>query len=206
MTTCAQCLSELSTMRVADMRAGTPSALHIESCPRCASIAEEIAYAERRLSTALAQTRPSFTPEELSQRALLGSERQRRKVVGRWVRGILAVAACGTFAWFMENVFIPSAERSEKIRTETISLRCLTQEQAMEIATPYLRSTGSISSPKGMRIVTIRGKTNEFKQAIARVKTIDDAQTCQLPNPAYIDPSVTMPELKTTSRDKPKKD
>jgi hypothetical protein len=206
MTTCAQCLNDLSTMRMSDVRPGTSAALHLESCPRCASIAEEIAYAERRLSIALTETGSSFTPEELSHRALHGSERDRRRVVARWVRGLLAVAGCGAFAFFMESVFIPMSERSEKIRTETISLRCLTPEQAMEIATPYLRSTGSISSPKGMRIVTIRGKTNEFQQAIARVKSIDDAQTCALPNPAYIDPSVTMPELKTTSSDKPKKD
>jgi hypothetical protein len=193
-------------MRMADVRPGTPAAQHIESCPRCASVAEEIAYAERRLSIALAETGSSYTPEELSHGALLGSERERRKVVGRWVRGLLAVCACVTFYWAMDNVIVPSAEQSEKFRMETISLRCLTAEQAMEIAIPYLRSTGSISSPKGMQIVTIGGKTNEFQQAIARIKKVDDAQTCQLPNPAYIDPSITMPELKATSSDKPGKD
>ena len=206
MTTCAECLTELSTMRVGDMRAGTPAALHLESCPRCASIAEEIAYAERRLSIALAETGSSYLPEELSHAALLGSERQRRKVVGRWVRGVLAVLGCVTFYWFMDNVIVPSARQSEKIRTETISLRCLTPEQATEIATPYLRSTGSISSPKGMRIVTIRGKDDEFKQAYTRIKRIDAEQNCQLPNPASADPSATTPQPATTSSDKPKKD
>lgn len=205
MTNCAQCLTDLSTMRMADVQPGSPAAVHIESCPRCAGIAEEIAYAERRLSTALAETRSSYTPGELSQGALLGSERERRKVVGRWVRGVLAVVGCVMFAFFMENVILPRAEESEKIRTETISLRCLTNEQAMEIATPYLRS-GTISAPKGMRVVTVRAKHDEFEQAISRIKSIDDAQTCALPNPAYIDPSITMPQLKSTSSDKPKKD
>jgi hypothetical protein len=206
MTTCAQCLSDLSTMRLSDMSPGTAAALHLESCPHCAGIAQEIAYAERRLSTALAETRSSFTPEELSEGALLGSERERRLFIGRFVRGLLAAAGCVTLFLFMENTFIPLAGQSEKIRTETISLRCLTSEQAMEIATPYLRSSASISAPKGVRVVTIRGKLAEFQAAISRVKSVDDAQTCQLPNPAYIDPSVTMPELKTTSSDKPKKD
>lgn len=206
MTSCAQCLSDLSTMRVSDIRQGTSAALHLETCPRCASIAEEIAYAERRLSTALAETHSSFTPEELSHGALVGSERERRKVVGRWVQGILAATGCVLFYFFMENVILPRAEQSEKVRTETITLRCLTPEQAMEIATPYLRSSGSISSPKGMRIVTITGKHDEFEAAISRVKSIDDVQQCSLPNPAYIDPSITMPQLKSTSRDKPKKD
>lgn len=206
MTTCAQCLSDLSTMRLSDMRPGTAAALHLESCPQCASIAQEIAYAERRLSTALAETRSSFTPEELSHGALVGSERDRRKEVGRWIQGILTAAACLTVFLFIRNVFIPLANESEKIRTETISLRCLTPEQAMEIATPYLRSTGSISAPKGMRIVTIRGRHDEFEAAISRVKSIDAEQACQLPNPAYPYPSATTPEPATTSTDKPKKD
>lgn len=204
MTTCADCLAELSTMRLGDMRPGNAASLHIESCPQCASIAQEIAYAERRLSLAMAETHSSFSPEELSDNALLGSERERRKVVARWVRGLLAAAGCVTFFFFMQNVFVPMANKSEDIRTETISLRCLTPEQAMEIATPYLRSKGSISTPKGMRIVTIRGKHDEFEAAVSRVKSIDDSQMCTLPNPAYPYPSPT-PDP-TTSNDIPKKD
>ncbi|HUQ48296.1 MAG TPA: hypothetical protein VM053_08650 [Gemmatimonadaceae bacterium] len=206
MTTCAQCLSDLSTMRVSDLREGTSASRHLESCPQCAGIAAEIAYAERRLTTALAETQSSFTPEELSHGALVGSERARRKVVGRWVRGLLAAAGGVTLLVFMENFIFPLSRQSEKIRTETISLRCITPEQAIEIATPYLRSTGAIYTTKGMRIVTVRGRHGEFQQAIARINSIDDAQKCALPNPAYIDPSITMPELTTTSSDKPKKD
>ena len=193
-------------MRVSDLREGTSAARHIASCPQCAGIAAEIAYAERRLSSALAETQSSFTPEEMSYGALVGSERERRKVVGRWVRGLLAAAGCVTFFLFMENVILPRAGQSEKIRTETISLRCLTPEQAMEIATPYLRSTGAIYTTKGMRVVTVRGRHAEFQQAVAHISSIDDAQQCALPNPAYMDPSRTMPELKTTSSDRPKKD
>jgi hypothetical protein len=193
-------------MRLSDMRPGTAAALHLESCPQCASIAQEIAYAERRLSLALAATQSSFTPEELSHGALLGSERERRTNVASWARGGLTAIGVAIGLFFVGNFIIPVSQQSDKIRTETISLRCLTPEQAMEIATPYLRSDGSISSPKGMRFVTIRGKHDEFEAAISRVKSIDDAQRCALPNPAYIDPSVTMPQLKTTSSDKPKKD
>ena len=219
MTTCAQCLSDLSTMRVTDMRQSSPTAMHIQSCPRCASIAEEIAYAERRLSTALAESHSSHAPEELSEAALLGSERERRKEVGRWIRGILTGAGCVVVFLFVEKVVIPVSRQSDNITTETISLRCLTPEQAMEIATPYLRSTGSISSPKGMRIVTIKGKHDEFEAAISRVKSIDDAQSCALPNPVYpypsptsvqpsapVGPSAIQAGQPTTSSDKPKRD
>ena len=185
MTTCAQCLSELSTMRMADMRPGTPVALHCESCPDCTGIMQEIAYAERRLSTALSEARSGFTPEELSETALTGSERERRKYVGRWTRGLLAAAGCVTFFFFMQNVFIPRVDPPQPISRETISLNCITPQQAMEIATPYLRSHGSsIYTAGGLKAITISGQPAEFIQAVNHVKLVDDEQKCQLPSPA----------------------
>lgn len=206
MTTCAQCLSELSTMRMTDLRPGSQVALHVESCPNCSDVAQEIAYAERRLSTALSEARSGFTPEELSEAALTGSERWRRQYVGRWVRGLLAAAGCVTFWFFMEKVFIPRVDPEPRTVTETIRLRCISSEEAMDLATPYLRSTGAIYSRKGSPIVTVRGTPDEFARAAAVIKSIDDAAACPIPNSSSGRVEPAGPITTITSSDKPKKD
>ena len=182
MTTCAHCLSELSTMRLTDMRAGSPVALHCASCSDCASVAQEIGYAERRLAASLAEARPGFTPEELAFSALNQSERLRRKTVGRWVSGLLAAAGCVTFWFFMQNVFVPWTDGSNRTAMETITLRCLTAEQASELATPYLKSSGSaIYLAKDIHTITIKGRADEFVRARAEIAGVDNKIRCKAP-------------------------
>jgi hypothetical protein len=206
MTTCAECLGTMSTMRLADLRPGSAIAEHCSTCADCSSVAQEIAFAERRLAEALAETRSALMPDDLSNLAMQQSERARRKEMARWARGFLMAAGCVTFWFFMQDLFVPWTE-GEKIRTETVTLRCLTADQATEIATPYLRSNGaSISTPKGMQAVTIRGRHDEFEEAISRVKSIDDAQGCRLPNRGYPYPWAKNPSPNTTSADKQEMD
>jgi hypothetical protein len=170
-------------MRLADLRPGSPVADHCASCPSCASVAQETTYAERRLSDALSESRSAITPEDLSYRALVESERVRRKVVGRWVRGLLLAAGCVTFWFFMEDVFVPWTDGSRRTAMETITFKCLTAEQASEIATPYLRSSGSaIYLAKDIHTITLRGRADEFVRAKTELMGMDDRQHCDLPD------------------------
>ena len=183
MTTCAECLRNISTMRLADITPGSPVADHCASCPSCASVVQETTYAERRLSDALAEARMAIPPEDLSYRVLAESERVRRKVVGRWVRGLLAAAGCVTFWFFMEDVFVPWTDGANRTAMEKITLKCLTAEQASEIATPYLRSSGSaIYLEKDIHTITIRGRADEFVRAKTEVAGVDGRQHCDLPD------------------------
>jgi len=217
MTTCAECLDTISTMRLADVRPGSPVADHCASCPTCATIVQETTYAERRLSDALAEARTAVTPEALSYRVLAESERVRRKQVGRWVRGLLAAAGCVTFWFFMQDVFVPWTGGEKSIAMETIALKCLTAEQASEIATPYLRSSGSaIYSAKDIHTITIKGRSDEFARAKMEIMGIDDRQQCDLSGAdvraaerAKIQAALIEAALKAaaaTSGDKPGKD
>jgi hypothetical protein len=182
MTTCAECLDAISTMRLADLKSGSDVADHCASCPSCAGIVQETVYAERRLSEALSAARSGIAPEDLSYRVLAESERVRRKQVGRWVRGLLAAAGCVTFWFFMQDVFVPWTGGEKSIAMETIALKCLTAEQASEIATPYLRSSGSaIYSAKDVHMITIKGRSDEFARAKMEIMGIDDRQQCDLP-------------------------
>ncbi|HZK78638.1 MAG TPA: hypothetical protein VFC35_07005, partial [Gemmatimonadaceae bacterium] len=138
--------------------------------------------------------RSGFTPEELSQAALTGSERERRKHVGRWIRGLLAAAGCVTFWFFMENVFIPRVDPGQHLPIETITLRCLTPEQASELAAPYLRGNGSaIYQTKGFKAISIRGQPTEALEAAMKVRQLDDAARCGISDPPATVPKATTP-------------
>ena len=203
MTGCARCLGDLSTIRIGDMHAGSSAALHCESCPKCAGLAQEIAYAERRLSTALSEARSRFTAEELSQAALTGSERARRRQVGQRVRGLLGIAGCVAFWFFMEYTFIPRIDPGQHLPIETITLRCLTPEQASDLATPYLRGHGSaIYQTKGFKAIAIRGLPSEALQAAMKVRQLDEAARCGITDPPANAPKTTA----ATSSGTPKKD
>ncbi len=203
MTACAQCLSELSTMRMTDMRAGSQVALHCQSCPGCAGVAHEIAYAERRLATALSEARSGFTPEQLSFSALDRSEWLRRRQIGKWISGFLAIAGCVTFWFFMQDVFIPRVDPGKTLPIQTVTLRCLTSEQASELATPYLRANGSaIYQTKGFKAITIRGQAKEALEASMKIRELDDAARCGIADPPATAQKATTP----TSNDIPKKD
>lgn len=211
MTTCVQCLNELSTMRMADVGTRSPVAIHCESCPSCADVMQGVAYAERRLSTALSEARSAFTSDELSQNAMSRSEFLRRKVVGRWVRGLLAACASVIFWFFIERVVMPQVEPRQVVR-ESIFLNCITPEQALEIATPYLRSSGSSIYKAGSEAITLSGQPAEFAAAVNHIKVVDDKQKCQLSRGesrplvhVYKEPPTTSAPA-TTSNDKPGKD
>ncbi len=207
MTTCAECLTAVSTMRLADILPGSPLALHCEACPDCASLVRETAYAERRLSDTLREMRPGLSADSLSASALEGSERLRRKEVGRWVRGLLSAAACITVYFFVENVIIPRVDPPQRIVRETILLKCITPEQAAEVATPYLRSHGSaIYRTGGLHAITLSGQAPEFTDAVNHVKVLDDEARCTLPLVAPTPAPTPAPAPDATSSDKPGKD
>jgi len=166
-------------MRLTDMRAGSPVALHCASCSDCASVAQEIGYAERRLAASLAEARPGFTPEELAFSALNQSERLRRKTVGRWVSGLLAAAGCVTFWFFMQNVFVPWTDGSNRTAMETITLRCLTADQASTLATRYLKWGGSKIYFTDIHTITLKGRADDLVRARAEIAGVDNKVMCK---------------------------
>jgi hypothetical protein len=182
MTTCAECLKDFSTMRLSELRPGSRVADHCASCASCASVIQETTYAERRLSGALSEARSAYSPDDLSHRVFAESERIRRKEVGRWVRGLLLAAGCVTFWFFMQDVFVPWTDGAKRTAMEAITLKCLTAEQASEIATPYLRSSGSaIYLAKDVHTITIKGRADEFVRAKTEVMGMDSRQHCDRP-------------------------
>jgi hypothetical protein len=177
----------MRTTSLAEMGPGSLIALHVATCARCASVAEELRYAEYQLMRALNEQKPGDDPAQIALAAMDGSERLRRKGIGRWTRGVLVIMACALFAIFMNqrtnrNPGGTDYARSENaIVTRTISLKCLKPDQAMAIATPYLRDKAAIYPVPDSRLVTLRGKFREIQTAISEIDRLDVA--CELPAP-----------------------
>jgi hypothetical protein len=181
MTSCSECLQAFSTMPLAEVRPGSIVGDHCASCASCSSVIQETVYAERRLSSALAESRSAYTSEQLADRVLAESERIRRKEVGRWVRGLLAAAGCITFWFFMQNVFVPWTGGERSTATETLTMHCLFTDEASSLVTPYLRSGRSGVYRSGLHTITIRGRSDEVARAKLEVLGVDSRQQCDLP-------------------------
>jgi hypothetical protein len=170
-------------------------------------VAEEVRYAEYRLATALNEQRSRLDSSDLTLVAMNGSERLRRLRVGRWIRRALVVAAGFVVSVFLveQRTQAPAvlrngadvlSGRAEVIETRTITLKCITPEQATALATPYLRSKAAIYPVPGIPAITVRAKLEEFNRALNAIEEFDVA--CQLPR-ATTAPTATSPA-------KPRKD
>ena len=179
MTTCSECLNALSSARVSDIAPGSTIALHCATCPQCMRVADEVRYAEYRLAASLNEARPGFRSEEVAVAAVEGSELRRRRRIGRWVRGVLALIALGIFGAAMEARFEDDNSPTKNLITETILLRCLSASQAAELVTPYLRSSGTaVYKSDDLRTITIRGKPDEVISAKIMMEGIDNTAAC----------------------------
>jgi hypothetical protein len=200
MTTCAECLTAISTSRISDLQPGSAVALHCATCADCSRVAEEVRYAEYRLATALNEQRSGLDSSDLTVAAMRGSERLRRLRVGRWIRRALVVAAGFVFSVFvveqrtqapavLRNGADALSGRGEAIETRTITLKCITPEQATALATPYLRSKAAIYPVPGISAITVRAKLDEFNRALNAIEEFDLA--CQLPRATTPSPATS---------------
>ena len=194
MTTCAECLTALSTTRLSDFARESALVVHCSQCASCAEVLSDFQLAERRLTATLAELRPSSSSGIVASEALAGSERLRRRTAARWFRGALAVV--GAFllgSYVIEEVW---RKQGPVIITETIALKCMTTDAATAVVTPYLRSSGSaVYQAPGARAITIRGTEGEATRAIWELKTFE-SKYCQLPAPPAGDviPGAAAPE------------
>jgi len=205
-TTCAECLQEISTARLADVRPGTAVAYHAASCPSCAGVLEDIRFAEWQLATSLNELQPQSSTQSLIQGALEGSERLRRRRLARWMRGGLAAAACGVCFVFME--MRTETDPENDVITETIRLKCMTATQASDLATMYLRSSVSrIFVSDELRTITLRARSDEYAAARMAIDQFEAAPSCVSPPPsADADVIVTPGQEKADPSSAPRQD
>ena len=186
MTTCAECLSALSTMRIADIRDGSPIRNHYATCENCSRVVADLQYAEHKLALALSDLRPSYSPEIVAEEAITRSEKLRRRAVARWVRGIL-----GAVALFILGTYIVEKRdvQGMQLETQSIVLRCMNSVDAIDLIRPYVRSYGSaVFRTGGGRVVHITASASEIARAVSVVDSYED-QFCNIPAPGTTVPT-----------------
>ena len=166
MTTCAECLTILSTARLAELGKNSVIAEHCGSCERCAVVAAEIRFAEQRLALTLGEARPRSPSYQVAGEAITGSERTRRRAAARLFRAVV-----GTFGILLLGSYLKEEwwdRRRPPLTTATLALKCMTSEQAMTVVVPLLRSSGTRAYPQpGFPALTVRGPDREVMQATA---------------------------------------
>jgi len=185
MTTCAECLSAISTSSLSQLGPGSAVAVHCETCAECSRTAYELRYAEYRLAAALNDMKPRTEPMEIADTAVNDSELLRRKKIGKLLRVGLAAALVVT-AWVGVDQLGPRLQRGlgspGEIETETMELSCLTPAQASELVTPYLRSNGAaVYLHEQPRAITMRGIHRELEQARSQLIHFEYPPGCSLP-------------------------
>ncbi|MEO8194124.1 MAG: hypothetical protein ABI681_09740 [Gemmatimonadales bacterium] len=183
MTTCEECLSALSTAKLSDINPGSAIAVHCYTCPQCNRVAEEVRYAEYRLAASLNEEAPSAEGRNLAAYAILESERLRRRRIARWIRGGLAVVAMGLFGAAMETMREDdNPMKTQDLVIETLELRCLPPQAALDLVTPYLRSHGTaVYRADDVHAITLRGKSSEVAAAKLELERFDTPDRCRIP-------------------------
>jgi hypothetical protein len=179
MTTCAECLTMLSTARLSELGKNTLIAEHCTTCERCAVVAAEIRFAEQRLALSLAEARPMSPSYQVASEAIVGADKHRRRAAARVFR-----AAVGMFGLLLLGSYVKEEwwdKRGPELTTSTLALKCMTPEQAMTVVVPLLRSSGTRAYPQpGFPALTVRGPDREVMQATAALDAFQ-SRFCGVP-------------------------
>jgi predicted anti-sigma-YlaC factor YlaD len=197
MTTCAECLSVLSTTRLSDIPQDSEMSAHVATCPTCSRLVTEMQYAERRLAQSLDSSIPITPPATVAASAMTASEIEQRKSIARWFRRGLAFAAAILFVVFLRSDAGRYMTGDDDFQRQTIVLKCISSESAIELATPYLRSNkGRIYRAGDLSMITVQGKAAEVNDALSQIERAErESPKCQLPlAPPEVTPSGGTPK------------
>ncbi|HYD53944.1 MAG TPA: hypothetical protein VEA99_15010 [Gemmatimonadaceae bacterium] len=202
--TCAECRERLAEVALPPPRAGlddgidAPLREHLAACPRCATIAERLADAERALAASLAASRPTLSAATVAEHAWAAARRRRRL---QWL-GAVAVAGAGALAWVVAARLGPELRRltapPPPVVVETFTVTCLAPEQAAALVRPHLpppenprwqvERFGVEPVGGGIRAITVRAPRaviDRVPALLARFETHPDA-ACRRAPPAGV--------------------
>jgi hypothetical protein len=167
---CTDVLATLSTASLRDMTPDSAVMVHCERCPDCARVTTILRDREYEAATVLNGLPPMSSPIAVAEQSVITSKRRR---LGR-VAVIASGAALVVTIWIAASLtIIPALDVADarrvvpRLATETISLTCLSPQQAADIINPYVRSHGSIYyiPTTGISAITVRGTWEELAKA-----------------------------------------
>lgn len=175
---CRECLEELATGSLRDLTSESAVSRHAASCPDCGPLLTQLRDREYQAATILNNLPPMSDPLVVAESS--GRVARRRRLGGVVVT--LMAIALGLTIWFAADTMISDFGHSQlsasNLRTETISLSCLTPEQAGEIISPYVRTRGSTYyvGPPGVSAITVRATPSELSQVRTLLRNFDNSR------------------------------
>lgn len=180
--TCDECRELILTLPWSEIEA-SPARDHYLGCADCKYLLETAKEGERQLAVSLYSARANVHPAVVADRAVLLG---RLRTVER---GLLVIPALllvlilwlGLRGLPDSTVALLSGRRPmPMLPAQTLTLSCLSAEQARELTAPYLRSLGSSVTvgPPSIASVVIRGTSQEIQRArevISRFETHPNA-------------------------------
>jgi hypothetical protein len=175
MITCSDCVRELKTARLSDIRAGSPVALHYASCENCSRLVHDLYYSERSLAAALDTFGPDASSPVVAEKATDAMYRRRKKIA-RGVRVLLALA--GLIVAGIGIAVI--TDDGSSWQGEIIELKCLSGAEASRIAEGFMTSGGNIRLEANERTIVLEGAMPEVVEAASQIAVADAADKCAI--------------------------
>lgn len=143
---CTEVLATLSTASLRDMTPDSAVMRHCDTCPDCARVTTLLRDREYEAATLLNGLPPMSNPIAVAEQSVITSRRRR---LGR-IAVLASGAALIVTIWIAASLtVIPALDVADvrragpRLATQTISLTCLSPQQAADIINPYVRSNGS---------------------------------------------------------------
>jgi len=175
--TCEQCLSELATGSLRELPSDSAVMQHCATCPDCSRLTTLLRDREYEAATVLNNLPPMSNPIAVAEASVLTAHRRR---VGGVVVMLSGAALVVTIWLALANTIIPAMNSSEMgarktLRTETISLQCLSPQQAADVISPYIREAGStyFLPTSGISAITVRGSPGEIAKARSLIEQFE---------------------------------
>jgi hypothetical protein len=175
---CRECLEELATGSLRELTPESAVSRHAASCRDCGPLLTQLRDREYQAATVLNNLPPYSDPVVVAENS---GRLARRRRLGGVVVTLMAIAL-GLAIWFAADTMISDFGHSQftvnDLHTETISLSCLTPEQAGEIISPYVRTRGSTYyvGPPGVAAITVRATPNELSQVRTLLRNFDNGR------------------------------
>ena len=169
--------SELATGSLRELTPESSVSRHAANCPDCGPLLTQLRDREYQAATVLNSLPPMSDPIVVAESA---GRLARRRRLGGVVVTLTSIALALTI-WFAAYTMISDFGPQlsvEGLRTETISLSCLTPEQAGEVISPYVRTRGSTYyvGPPGVSAITVRATPSELSQVRTLLRNFDNGR------------------------------
>lgn len=181
--TCEECLSELATGSLREMRGDSVVMAHCATCPDCGPLATALREREYEAATLLNNLHPMSNPITVAEKAGALARRRRIGKVAVFASGVALVLTfwAAMFATeFGRSVMGIDRAGASELRTETIPLSCLSPQQAADIINPYVRARGSTYyiGHSGVAAITVRGREDEIARSRELIGQFESRASC----------------------------